>query len=75
MRLHFLRWILDPITTWQAFRMSAASSGRTSFDVAWRRVRVARHPEEAAYMQLGHRAPTRSESQEHTRNNRPHGQN
>ncbi len=73
MRLHLLRWILDPVTSWQALRVSTASRGRTSFDVAWRRARVARHPEEAPYVWLGHRAPASTEQHDQTGNNRPHG--
>lgn len=54
MRLHVLRWILDPVTSWRAFRRSAGSRGKTSFDVAWRQVRVERFPDEYPYQQYGH---------------------
>jgi hypothetical protein len=57
MRLHLLRCVLDPITSLRALRRSVHSRGTTSFDVAWRQVRVERFPEEALYQQYGHLTP------------------
>ncbi len=54
MRLHLLRCILDPVTSWRALRRSMRSSDTTSFDVAYRQARVERFPEEAPYRQHGH---------------------
>lgn len=54
MRLHLLRWVLDPVTSLAAFRQSITSHGEASFDVAWRRARVERFPDEALYRQHGH---------------------
>lgn len=48
------RWILDPVTSWQALHDVMKSRGTTSFDVAWRRRRVARFPDEASYLHHGH---------------------
>lgn len=57
MRLTLMRCLLSPVTSWRAFRMVAASGGGMDFDVAWRQVRVDRHPEELPFRQAGHRAP------------------
>ena len=64
MRLHLLRWILDPVTSWRALRRSVRSGGTTSFDVAYRQVRVERFPEEAVYRQHGHAPLTSPEQRE-----------
>lgn len=37
--------------------MVKVSKGRMSFDVAWRQVRVQRHPDEAGYRRQGHEGP------------------
>lgn len=57
MRLHLWRFILDPVTSVRAVRRLAASRGQTSFDVAWRQVRVERFPDEAPYQRHGHAPP------------------
>lgn len=57
MRLTLMRCLLSPVTSWQAHRMVRASGGRMDFDVAWRRIRLARHPDELAYQQHGHQRP------------------
>lgn len=64
MRLHLMRWVLDPVTSWQALRVSRRSRGRTSFDVAWRQARITRHPDEAPYLWHGHRATTEADHRE-----------
>ncbi|BET45068.1 hypothetical protein RGQ21_00500 [Kitasatospora aureofaciens] len=66
MRLHLLRWLLDPVTSFTAFRRSIKSHGQTSFDVAWRRARVERFPDEAPYQQHGHTPGSRSAEREDT---------
>jgi hypothetical protein len=60
MRLVLARILLSPVTSWRAARVVARSGGRTSFDVAWRQVRLATHPDELPYWQHGHRGPTKS---------------
>ena len=64
MKLPVLRWLLDPVTCWQALWLSVASRGRVSFDVAWRRIRVERFPDEAAYQQMGHLPAVRAPHEE-----------
>lgn len=58
MRLNLMRWLLSPIISWHAYRLSAASRGQLDFDTAWRRARIASHPDELPYQQHGHRAPS-----------------
>ncbi|MGH1555384.1 hypothetical protein ACRAWF_36715 [Streptomyces sp. L7] len=52
-----LRWLLSPRTSWHAWRLVLASDDDLSFDAAWRRTRVDRHPEERPYLEYGHRSP------------------
>ncbi|RSO10046.1 hypothetical protein DMH18_14455 [Streptomyces sp. WAC 06783] len=56
MRLMLMRWLLSPITSWHAYRLVAASEGQMDFDAAWRRARLASHPDELPYRQRGHQA-------------------
>ncbi|WP_405773656.1 hypothetical protein [Streptomyces sp. NBC_00859] len=58
MRLALTRFLLSPVASWRAARAAARSSGDLSFDTAWRRERVARHPDEVIYQQYGHQPPT-----------------
>lgn len=60
MRLVLARILLSPITSWRAARVVARSGGQTSFDVAWRQVRLTTHPDELPYRQYGHRGPKES---------------
>jgi hypothetical protein len=55
-----LRWLLSPLTSWRAWRRTRASNGNLSFDVAWRRARLERHPDDMPYQQHGH-LPAESE--------------
>ncbi|MGW4139882.1 hypothetical protein ACWELV_24230 [Streptomyces mirabilis] len=50
------RWLLSPLTSWRAWRLAQDSKGTVSFDVAWRRTRIDRHPDEMPYQQHGHLA-------------------
>ncbi|GAA1708440.1 hypothetical protein GCM10009680_56620 [Streptomyces yatensis] len=49
-----LRCLLSPLTSWRAWRLARASGGNLSFDTAWRRTRLERHPDEMPYQQHGH---------------------
>ena len=57
-----LRCVLSPLTSWQALKLMRRAqnedAGALSFDVAWRRARVRRHPDETPPLLHGHRAPT-----------------
>jgi hypothetical protein len=64
MRLHLLRWLLDPVTSFTAFRQSIKTHGQTSFDVAWRRARVERFPDETLYQRHGHAPGSRETERE-----------
>ncbi|MGW7353631.1 hypothetical protein [Streptomyces sp. NPDC054784] len=48
------RCLLSPRTSWRAWRLAQASGGNLSFDTAWRRARVERHPDELLYQRHGH---------------------
>lgn len=56
MRLHALRWLLDPATSFLALRLRAQEPRRMSYDAAWRLARVTRHPDEMVYRHHGHLA-------------------
>ncbi|MFF5931612.1 hypothetical protein [Streptomyces hydrogenans] len=58
MRTLLARWLLDPVTSWHAWRAFVSSRGNVTFDAAWRRCRVARFPDEMPYLQHGHTPPT-----------------
>lgn len=57
MRLTLTRLLLSPVTSCRAAWAVAHSSGQLSFDAAWRRERLARHPDELTYRLHGHRSP------------------
>jgi hypothetical protein len=48
------RWLLAPWTSWRAWRLARASQGNLSFDAAWRRTRLEKHPDEMPYQRHGH---------------------
>ncbi|WP_164248630.1 hypothetical protein [Streptomyces sp. S4.7] len=48
------RWLLSPWTSWRAWQLARASQGNLSFDAAWRRIRLERHPDDMPYQQHGH---------------------
>ncbi|PIB03993.1 hypothetical protein B1C81_35170 [Streptomyces sp. HG99] len=49
-----LRWLLSSRTSWRAWRLTRTSNGNVSFDTAWRRTRLERHPDDMPYQQHGH---------------------
>ncbi|MFD8462374.1 hypothetical protein ACFV27_25605 [Streptomyces antimycoticus] len=55
-----LRCLLSPLTSWHALRLMCRArrehTATPTFDAAWRRARVQRHPDEAPYLLYGHRA-------------------
>lgn len=57
MRLTLVRLLLSPVTSSRAAWAVARSRGQLSFDAAWRRERLARHPDELVYRLHGHMAP------------------
>jgi len=62
MRLTLARLLLSPVTSSRAAWAAARSRGQLSFDAAWRRERVARHPDELVYRLHGHLPPQGSEA-------------
>lgn len=52
--LTVLRCLLSPFTSWRAFQIMRNDRESISFDVAWRRARLGRHPDEAPYLRHGH---------------------
>ncbi|MER6064942.1 hypothetical protein ABT167_27975 [Streptomyces sp. NPDC001792] len=48
------RWLLSPRPSWRAWKLARASQDNLSFDAAWRRTRLERHPDEMPYQQHGH---------------------
>ncbi|MFJ3365721.1 hypothetical protein [Streptomyces anthocyanicus] len=53
-----VRCLLSPVTSWRAVQlMRQGHPDIPSFDVAWRRVRLSHHPDEAPYFRAGHQAP------------------
>jgi hypothetical protein len=69
--LIFLRCLLSPLTSWRALQIMRKGREGVSFDVAWRRARLLRHPDEAPYFRHGHGgaelglAPEREPSRDH----------
>jgi len=57
MRLTLVRLLLSPVTSSRAAWAMARSRGQLSFDAAWRRERLARHPDELVYRLHGHLPP------------------
>lgn len=43
------RWILAPKTSWAAWKLYRAGDSTIDFDVAWRQVRLRRHPDEIEF--------------------------
>lgn len=41
------RWLLSPVISWQAWRLSRKTG--TTFDAAWVKLRTANYPEELVY--------------------------
>jgi len=76
-----LRCILSPLTSWQALKLMRRAqnqdAGALSFDVAWRRARIQRHPDETSHLLHGHRAPASdadnlaTPAEDHPRPDRP----
>lgn len=64
-RLTVLRVLLDPVTSWQAYRLVRQAPQAIDFDTAWRRIRLLRHPDEVGYLRYGHSPPTQPTPQEH----------
>ncbi|MFJ7963030.1 hypothetical protein [Streptomyces sp. NPDC096324] len=52
------RWLLSPWTSWRAWQQARASRGNLSFDAAWRRTRLDKHPDDMPYQQHGHLSAT-----------------
>ncbi len=51
------RLLLAPWTSWRAWRLVRVGRGSLTFDTAWRRARMERHPDEMPYRCHGHIAP------------------
>lgn len=56
MKIPALRWLLDPATSLLAVRLRVQEGDRMSYDAAWRRARVTRHPDDMVYRHHGHLA-------------------
>ncbi|TXS06762.1 hypothetical protein EAO73_12090 [Streptomyces sp. col6] len=52
------RCLLAPRTSWCAWHLTRASNGTLTFDTAWRRARIDRHPDEMPYRHHGHQPET-----------------
>lgn len=63
-RLALLRCLLSSLTSWRARQIMRKSREEVSFDVAWRRARLERHPDEAPYLRHGHGSPVLSPAPE-----------
>jgi hypothetical protein len=69
--LILLRCLLSPLTSWRALQIMRNGREGISFDAAWRRARLRRHPDEAPYLRHGHGgtasglAPEREPSSDH----------
>ena len=57
-RLTVLRVLLDPVTSWRAYRLVRQAPQAVDFDTAWRRTRLLRHPDEVGYLRHGHSPPS-----------------
>ncbi|MFJ8762965.1 hypothetical protein [Streptomyces cyaneofuscatus] len=55
MRTGIWRWVLAPKTSWAAWKLYRAGDSTIDFDVAWRQVRLRRHPDEIEFRSAGHR--------------------
>lgn len=55
--LALIRCLLTPVTSWRALQIMRNGRDGMSFDVAWRRARLLRHPDEVPYLRHSHGDP------------------
>lgn len=70
--LTFLRFLLSPLTSLRALKIIRNGREDVSFDVAWRRARLQRHPDEAPYLRHGHGDPALGVAPEREPSSDPH---